>query len=65
MRLLFIRHCEPDYETDSLTEKGFREAELLADRMVNEEYDVCYCSTMGRAMQTSHRGIRRRAQRSK
>ena len=26
MRLLFIRHGEPDYEKDSLTEKGFREA---------------------------------------
>ena len=59
MRLLFIRHCEPDYETDSLTKKGFREAELLADRMVNEEYDVCYCSTMGRAMQTAEPFLKR------
>ena len=30
MRLLFIRHAEPDYSTDTLTEKGRREAALLA-----------------------------------
>lgn len=53
MRLLFIRHCEPDYETDSLTEKGEREAQLLAERMIHEKFNVCYCSTMGRAMQTA------------
>ena len=28
MRLIFIRHAEPDYEHDSLTEKGWREAKL-------------------------------------
>ncbi|HBY72048.1 MAG TPA: histidine phosphatase family protein, partial [Lachnospiraceae bacterium] len=33
MRILFVRHGEPDYEHDSLTPKGFREAELLADRL--------------------------------
>ena len=32
MKLIFIRHGEPDYEADSLTEKGWREAELLAKR---------------------------------
>ena len=26
MRLIFIRHAEPDYSIDSLTEKGWREA---------------------------------------
>ena len=25
MRLIFIRHAEPDYSIDSLTEKGWRE----------------------------------------
>ena len=32
MRLIFIRHAEPDYSIDSLTEKGWREAKLLAER---------------------------------
>ena len=31
MKLLIIRHGEPDYTADSLTEKGWREAELLAE----------------------------------
>lgn len=53
MRLLFIRHCEPDYENDCLTEKGLREAQLLAERIRKEEFKVCYCSTMGRARQTA------------
>ena len=29
MKIIFIRHGEPNYEIDSLTEKGWREAELL------------------------------------
>ncbi len=53
MRLLFIRHAEPDYTTDSLTAKGLREADLLVPRMEKEHFDVCYCSTMGRAKQTA------------
>ena len=27
MKLIFIRHAEPDYSIDSLTEKGFYEAQ--------------------------------------
>ena len=30
MRLIFIRHGEPDYERDTLTEKGMKEAACLA-----------------------------------
>ena len=33
MRLLIIRHGDPDYEKDSLTEKGWWEAELLSRRI--------------------------------
>ena len=29
MKLLLVRHAEPDYEHDSLTEKGWREAGFL------------------------------------
>ena len=35
MRLLMIRHGDPDYEHDCLTEKGKREAKLLSQRLVN------------------------------
>ena len=39
MQFLIIRHGDPDYVHDSLTEKGFREAELLARRLKKEGVD--------------------------
>ena len=53
MRLLFIRHGDPDYEHDDLTPGGKREAELLAERMVREEISEFYVSPMGRAQATA------------
>lgn len=53
MRLLFIRHGDPDYEHDSLTEKGFREAELLVPRLTKEKIDRFYLSPLGRAQATA------------
>lgn len=48
-----IRHAEPDYEKDSLTEKGFREAELLSKRTEKWGVTDFYRSPMGRARDTS------------
>lgn len=55
MRLIFIRHAEPDYEMDSLTEKGFREAALLGERVKSwkSEVDELYVSCLGRARRTA------------
>ncbi len=53
MKLLIIRHGEPDYAIDGLTEKGKREAELLASRLIREDIKAVYCSTMGRARLTA------------
>jgi len=53
MRLLFVRHGEPNYINDCLTENGLTQAQLLVPRMKDEEYKVCYCSSMRRAMQTA------------
>ena len=53
MKLLFIRHGDPNYAIDGLTEKGQREAALLADRLCREEITAVYCSTMGRAKLTA------------
>ena len=47
MRLIFIRHGEPDYEHDSLTEKGWREAKLLAARTKDWHVDDFYVSPLG------------------
>ena len=55
MKLYFIRHGDPDYEKDSLTEKGFREARLLAEYMKKTDFhiDHCYVSPLGRAKDTA------------
>lgn len=53
MKLIFIRHADPDYEKDSLTEKGWREAELLAARVRDWEVAKFFCSPLGRARDTA------------
>ena len=53
MRLLFIRHGDPDYAADGLTATGQREAELLADRIAPMDITEYYVSTMGRARATA------------
>ena len=53
MRILIVRHAEPDYSHDSLTEKGFKEAELLAERFSKNKISDIYCSPCGRAKRTA------------
>lgn len=53
MKLIFIRHAEPDYEHDSLTEKGKREAACLVKRVSSWKVTDFYCSPMGRAKETA------------
>ena len=53
MKLLIIRHADPDYAKDSLTEKGFREAEFLAERLTKLNIKACYVSPYGRAKVTA------------
>ena len=52
MRILIIRHADPDYEADSLTSKGWREAELLTERLMRERVSRVYVSPLGRARAT-------------
>ena len=37
MKLFIIRHGDPNYALDTLTERGWREAELLRDRLMPRE----------------------------
>ncbi|MBQ2669999.1 MAG: histidine phosphatase family protein [Clostridia bacterium] len=53
MRIIFIRHGDPDYERDSLTERGWREAEALSERVNKWKVDNFYCSPLGRAQHTA------------
>jgi probable phosphoglycerate mutase len=53
MKLVIIRHADPDYTIDSLTEKGWKEAGLLSDRVSKMEVKAFYVSPLGRARDTA------------
>lgn len=53
MKLLIIRHGDPDYSIDSLTKQGWVEAEYLSEKLVNMDIDYFYCSPLGRAKDTA------------
>lgn len=53
MRLILVRHGEPDYANDCLTELGQRQAEAAAERLSGEGIGKIYSSPMGRARQTA------------
>lgn len=53
MEIWIVRHGDPDYVNDTLTEKGEREAKLLAERLAKENFDAYYCSPLGRAQKTA------------
>lgn len=59
MKLLFIRHGDPDYSIDSLTEKGWREAAYLSEKMAQIAADYYYVSPMGRARDTASAALER------
>jgi len=53
MFLYFIRHGEPDYKTDTLTEVGVKQAQLLSERFESIQFDKIFSSPLGRAKQTA------------
>lgn len=59
MRLLIVRHGAPDYRKDTLTEQGWKEAELLAPRLERMNPDFIYLSPLGRAQDTARETLRR------
>ena len=60
MKILIIRHGDPDYAADSLTPVGWQEAELLADRLEKVEISNFYVSPLGRARDTASCTIKRK-----
>ena len=53
MKLLIIRHGDPDYVNDTLTEVGKKEADLLAKFLAEKNIDKIYVSPLGRAQKTA------------
>lgn len=57
MKLLFIRHADPDYSVDGLTPDGLAEATLLGERLKNIPIVKAYVSPLGRAARTAEMGL--------
>ena len=53
MRILFVRHGNPNYELDVLTELGHKQAEACAERLRTEGIEKIFSSTCGRALETA------------
>ena len=53
MRILIVRHAEPDYKNNTLTEKGFREADMLGKYLKDEKIDKIFVSSLPRALYTA------------
>jgi len=52
MEILLIRHGDPDYANDALTERGIVEAQQLAAGLSEVPIDRIYASPLGRAQAT-------------
>ena len=53
MRLIFVRHGEPNYVKDCLTDLGLLQAKAAAERLREEQIEKIYSSPYGRAKQTA------------
>ena len=53
MKILIVRHADPDYSIDSLTHQGKKEAELLSQRLFKLNIKEFYVSPLGRAKATA------------
>jgi len=53
MKLVIIRHGDPNYELDTLTPTGWEEAKLLAERVAKMDVKAFYLSPLGRAQDTA------------
>lgn len=53
MRLIMVRHGDPNYEKDCLTELGHKQAEIVAQRLMSEGIQKIYSSPQGRARETA------------
>ena len=53
MILILVRHGDPDYQKDCLTELGHEQAKIAAKRLMEEGIEEIYSSPLGRARQTA------------
>lgn len=53
MDIYFVRHGDPNYEKDCLTELGHKQAQAAAERLAGSNISEIYSSVRGRAVQTA------------
>lgn len=53
MKIIIVRHGDPDYTIDSVTEKGAKEVEYLSERLIKLDVRDFYVSPKGRAKATA------------
>ena len=53
MKILIVRHGEPNYEENTLTDKGFAEAKYLSEKLGKIKVDEIYSSPLNRAWLTA------------
>ena len=58
MLLYIVRHGDPVYSTDSLTERGRLQAEAVGKRLFHSKIDRIFSSPMGRALETAEPACR-------
>ena len=58
MLLYIVRHGDPIYETDTLTDRGRLQAEAVGKRIFDSKIDRIFSSPMGRAMETAEPACR-------
>lgn len=59
MRLFFIRHGDPNYKDNCLTELGHIQAEAVAERVAKLNISALYTSTYGRAKETAEHSAKK------
>ncbi len=53
MKILIVRHGDPDYANNTVTSKGAAESEYLSEKLKNLDIKQFYCSPLGRAQDTA------------
>lgn len=59
MKIVIVRHGDPDYTRDTLTDAGWKEAELVSDRVSRMNVAQFYVSPLGRAKDTASYTLRK------
>ncbi len=52
MKIIFVRHGDPNYSKDCLTDIGHKQADAAGKRLADEKIEAFFSSSQGRAIET-------------